>query len=105
MLFSWRPPRYIRDRTELEHQRLRDKYHILADGEDIPSPIEHFEVCIYQHLSLLLPTHRIGYENTRAYIGASEVKTHYHSYSDSTSGNTGCVRAHAFKFHYILTTI
>ncbi|KAL9714917.1 DEAD-box ATP-dependent RNA helicase 35 [Leucoagaricus gongylophorus] len=40
---SWRPPRYVRDRTEQEHQSLRDKYHILVEGEDIPSPIEHFE--------------------------------------------------------------
>ncbi|KAF5358049.1 hypothetical protein D9756_001780 [Leucocoprinus leucothites] len=40
---SWRPPRYIRERTEQEHQKLRDKYHILVEGEDIPPPIEHFE--------------------------------------------------------------
>ncbi|KAJ3565099.1 hypothetical protein NP233_g7868 [Leucocoprinus birnbaumii] len=40
---SWRPPRYIRDRTEQEHYKLREKYHILVEGEDIPPPIEHFE--------------------------------------------------------------
>ncbi|KAJ7632319.1 P-loop containing nucleoside triphosphate hydrolase protein [Roridomyces roridus] len=39
---SWRPPRYIRDRTSEQHQKVRDKYHILVDGEDIPPPIEHF---------------------------------------------------------------
>ncbi|KAG6816943.1 hypothetical protein H0H87_001458 [Tephrocybe sp. NHM501043] len=39
---SWRPPRYIRDRSEEQHQKIRDKYHILVDGEDIPPPIEHF---------------------------------------------------------------
>lgn len=50
MLSSWRPPRYVRDRTEQEHQSLRDKYHILAEGEDIPSPIEHFEVRVPEHL-------------------------------------------------------
>ncbi|KAN0075310.1 P-loop containing nucleoside triphosphate hydrolase protein [Tylopilus felleus] len=40
---SWRPARYIRERTEEQHQRLREKYHIIVDGEDIPPPIEHFE--------------------------------------------------------------
>ncbi|KAF9051136.1 P-loop containing nucleoside triphosphate hydrolase protein [Hymenopellis radicata] len=40
---SWRPPRYIRDRTLEEHERIRDKYHILVEGEDIPPPIEHFQ--------------------------------------------------------------
>ena len=40
----WRPARYIRERTEEQHQRLREKYHIIVDGEDIPPPIEHFEV-------------------------------------------------------------
>ncbi|KAJ4480433.1 P-loop containing nucleoside triphosphate hydrolase protein [Lentinula edodes] len=39
---SWRPPKYIRDRTEQEHQRIREKYAIIVEGEDIPSPIEHF---------------------------------------------------------------
>ncbi|KAI6155811.1 P-loop containing nucleoside triphosphate hydrolase protein, partial [Pisolithus tinctorius] len=40
---SWRPPKYIRDRTEEQHRRLREKYHIIVDGEDIPPLIEHFE--------------------------------------------------------------
>ncbi|XP_006458335.1 hypothetical protein AGABI2DRAFT_216865 [Agaricus bisporus var. bisporus H97] len=40
---SWRPPRYIRERTLEEHEKLRDKYHILVEGEDVPPPIEHFE--------------------------------------------------------------
>ncbi|KIM48989.1 hypothetical protein M413DRAFT_15213 [Hebeloma cylindrosporum] len=39
---SWRPPWYIRERTPYQHQKLRDKYHILVEGEDIPPPIEHF---------------------------------------------------------------
>ncbi|KAF5331049.1 hypothetical protein D9619_005707 [Psilocybe cf. subviscida] len=39
---SWRPPRYIRERTEEQDRRLREKYHILVEGEDIPQPIEHF---------------------------------------------------------------
>ncbi|KIJ17227.1 hypothetical protein PAXINDRAFT_112075 [Paxillus involutus ATCC 200175] len=40
---SWRPPKHIRERTEEQHLRLREKYHIIADGENIPPPIEHFE--------------------------------------------------------------
>jgi len=39
---TWRPPRYIRERSEEQHQRLREKFHILVDGEDIPPPIEQF---------------------------------------------------------------
>ncbi|KIL00639.1 hypothetical protein PAXRUDRAFT_821429 [Paxillus rubicundulus Ve08.2h10] len=40
---SWRPPKHIRERTEEQHGRLREKYHIIVDGENIPPPIEHFE--------------------------------------------------------------
>ncbi|CAA7270159.1 unnamed protein product [Cyclocybe aegerita] len=39
---SWRPPRYIRERKPEEDNRLREKYHILVEGDDIPPPIEHF---------------------------------------------------------------
>jgi len=39
---SWRPPSYIRNRTEAENQKVRDKYHIIAEGENIPPPIESF---------------------------------------------------------------
>ena len=39
---SWKPPAFIRSRTEDQHRRLREKYHILVDGEDIPPPIESF---------------------------------------------------------------
>jgi ATP-dependent RNA helicase DDX41 len=41
---SWQPPRYIRDKTEADHRRLREKYHILVDGDNVPPPIEHFSV-------------------------------------------------------------
>ncbi|KAG5643897.1 DEAD-box ATP-dependent RNA helicase 35 [Asterophora parasitica] len=39
---SWRPPKYVRERSEEQHQKIREKYHILVDGENIPPPIEHF---------------------------------------------------------------
>ncbi|KZT20249.1 DEAD-domain-containing protein [Neolentinus lepideus HHB14362 ss-1] len=39
---SWRPPKYIRDRSAEENRRIRDKYHIIVEGDDIAAPIEHF---------------------------------------------------------------
>ncbi|TFK95698.1 P-loop containing nucleoside triphosphate hydrolase protein [Pterulicium gracile] len=39
---SWRPPHYIRNRSEQEHAGIREKFHILVDGDDIPPPIEQF---------------------------------------------------------------
>ena len=41
---TWRPPKFIRDMTEEEHQAVRDEYHILAEGNDIPPPISNFTV-------------------------------------------------------------
>ncbi|KAH8929868.1 P-loop containing nucleoside triphosphate hydrolase protein [Atractiella rhizophila] len=40
---SWVPPRWIRERSEAENQRIRDKHHIDADGNNIPPPIPRFE--------------------------------------------------------------
>ncbi|KAI0798122.1 P-loop containing nucleoside triphosphate hydrolase protein [Abortiporus biennis] len=39
---SWRPPKFVRDRSAEQHQKIREKYHIIAEGEDIPPPIENF---------------------------------------------------------------
>ncbi|KAF9456502.1 P-loop containing nucleoside triphosphate hydrolase protein [Collybia nuda] len=39
---SWKPPKYILQRSPEQHQKIRDKFHILVDGEDIPPPIEQF---------------------------------------------------------------
>ncbi|THH10174.1 hypothetical protein EW146_g8456 [Bondarzewia mesenterica] len=39
---SWRPPKFIRDRSDEENRKIRDKDHIIVDGKDIPPPIEHF---------------------------------------------------------------
>ncbi|KAH9483808.1 DEAD-box ATP-dependent RNA helicase 35 [Psilocybe cubensis] len=40
---SWRPPRYVRERSPEQDQKLREKYHIVVEGDDIPPPIEHFQ--------------------------------------------------------------
>lgn len=41
-IFRWRPPRFIRDLSLEEHQEVRDKFHILTEGDDIPPPINNF---------------------------------------------------------------
>jgi ATP-dependent RNA helicase DDX41 len=43
MKTSWTPPSYIlKERTEEENQKIRDQWHIIVDGEDIPPPLKHF---------------------------------------------------------------
>ncbi|CAG8540295.1 5040_t:CDS:10, partial [Acaulospora morrowiae] len=42
MTTTWRPPRYIREQPLKEHDAIRQRYHILVDGEQIPPPIKHF---------------------------------------------------------------
>ncbi|EJD08529.1 P-loop containing nucleoside triphosphate hydrolase protein [Fomitiporia mediterranea MF3/22] len=39
---SWTPPRYIQARPKEVNQRIREQYHILVEGEDIPPPIPSF---------------------------------------------------------------
>ncbi|KAG9030092.1 DEAD-box ATP-dependent RNA helicase 35 [Tulasnella sp. JGI-2019a] len=39
---SWRPPRYIRERSEEYHAKVREKYHIIVEGDDVPPPIPTF---------------------------------------------------------------
>lgn len=41
---TWRPPQFIRDMTEIEHEAVRQEYHILTEGDDIPPPISNFTV-------------------------------------------------------------
>ncbi|KAJ1908686.1 hypothetical protein IWQ60_011582 [Tieghemiomyces parasiticus] len=42
MTTTWRPPAFIRDQPPTVADAVRQKYHILVDGEDIPPPIKHF---------------------------------------------------------------
>ena len=39
---GWRAPRYIREAPESQHERIRKKWHILTEGEDVPPPIKTF---------------------------------------------------------------
>lgn len=45
LFYSWRPPRSILRMSEDRHQRIRDIYNIVAEGEEIPPPLCRFEVC------------------------------------------------------------
>ncbi|CAG8454707.1 10810_t:CDS:10 [Paraglomus brasilianum] len=40
---TWRPPRYILEKSEKDHDNVRQKFHIYVDGEDIPPPIKDFK--------------------------------------------------------------
>eukprot|EP00771_Trimastix_marina_P003022 gnl/Trimastix_PCT/4203.p1 GENE.gnl/Trimastix_PCT/4203~~gnl/Trimastix_PCT/4203.p1 ORF type:complete len:624 (+),score=239.21 gnl/Trimastix_PCT/4203:39-1874(+) len=43
MKTSWTPPGYIRQMTEDDYQQIRNQYHILIEGTDIPPPILRFK--------------------------------------------------------------
>ena len=40
----WRPPKHVRERTPEQLAQIREKYHIVVEGEDVPPPIESFTV-------------------------------------------------------------
>ncbi|KAK4336807.1 hypothetical protein RND71_044029 [Anisodus tanguticus] len=44
---GWKAPRYIREMSEEEANKLREKYRILVDGEDICPPILTFEEMLF----------------------------------------------------------
>ncbi|RUP48761.1 P-loop containing nucleoside triphosphate hydrolase protein [Jimgerdemannia flammicorona] len=43
MKTTWTAPKFIRARSEKEHDAIRAKFHILVEGTDIPPPIKHFK--------------------------------------------------------------
>ena len=43
MKTGWRPPRHIREMGDDERQQVRDKWHILCEGDDLPPPIKSFK--------------------------------------------------------------
>ena len=72
----WRPPKYIRERTEEQHRRLREKYHIIS--VDIPPASEYFEVsgaCQSLHKG----SHSLSeHENTSPHAPVSRVQENHH---------------------------
>ena len=40
----WNPPRYILEAPESKNNRIRKKWHILVEGDNIPPPIKSFKV-------------------------------------------------------------
>ncbi|OJT14210.1 DEAD-box ATP-dependent RNA helicase 35 [Trametes pubescens] len=57
---SWRPPKFVRDRTEEENMRIREQHHILIEGEDLPPPIDNFtDMKVPEPLVKFLKTKRI----------------------------------------------
>jgi ATP-dependent RNA helicase DDX41 len=56
MKTSWRPPLAISRRSPDQNKRIREKHHIIIDGEDVPPPITRFSEmripqCILDYLS------------------------------------------------------
>ncbi|GAA5838362.1 hypothetical protein JCM11251_004915 [Rhodosporidiobolus azoricus] len=43
MKTTWEPPHYVRRRTPEENDQIRDKFHILTSGDDVPPPIPNFK--------------------------------------------------------------
>jgi ATP-dependent RNA helicase DDX41 len=41
---TWRPPRFIREISEVDHDMIRMENHIITEGRDIPPPITNFTV-------------------------------------------------------------
>lgn len=42
MKTSWKPPRYILGYSEERHEKVRKKYGILAEGDNVPPPLKRF---------------------------------------------------------------
>jgi ATP-dependent RNA helicase DDX41 len=40
---SWRPPRLVLHLSELRHERVRKKFGITVEGEDVPAPLRSFK--------------------------------------------------------------
>jgi ATP-dependent RNA helicase DDX41 len=42
LITSWKPPQYLLEQSEEAHQAIRQKWHILVEGENCPPPIKSF---------------------------------------------------------------
>jgi ATP-dependent RNA helicase DDX41 len=43
---TWRPPKFIRDMSDMDHDIVRSENHIITEGLRIPPPITNFTVSI-----------------------------------------------------------
>ncbi|GAA5825567.1 hypothetical protein JCM5353_002343 [Sporobolomyces roseus] len=43
MKSTWRAPHYITKRSETENDTIREKFHIITSGDDVPPPITNFK--------------------------------------------------------------
>ncbi|KAN0062479.1 DEAD-box ATP-dependent RNA helicase 35 [Thecaphora frezii] len=64
---SWRAPGFVRDRTEAENAKLREKNHILADGVDVPPVITNFR-------DMKVPQCVIDYLKTKKIVKPSPIQ-------------------------------
>ena len=51
MKTSWTAPKYLLNMNDKEKDDMRKKWHIIADGEDIPTPIKSFKVSVRRRSS------------------------------------------------------
>lgn len=42
---SWTPPSFVRQRSDATNEKVREKHHVIIDGEDVPPLIDNFRVC------------------------------------------------------------
>ncbi|SCZ99106.1 BZ3500_MvSof-1268-A1-R1_Chr3-1g05815 [Microbotryum saponariae] len=45
---TWTAPKFIRERSEEENDKIRDQFHILVAGDDVPPPIPNFRASLSQ---------------------------------------------------------
>lgn len=50
---NWRPPKHIRDMSASEVEDIREKWHILTEGENIPPPIRSFRDMRFPQVPML----------------------------------------------------
>lgn len=82
---SWRPPGFIRDRSEEEQRVLREKHAIIVEGEDVPPVIENFTVS--HSYTKLIP----GYEDTRSYTQVPQKQGYPQTHTDPDARYTHSV--------------
>lgn len=78
--------------SEDRHQRIREMYNIMAEGEDIPSPLCRFEVCPKDISSnYLFIIFFPGYETTASRARRIEKKENPAPDADTDAGYSDCV--------------